>query len=134
MESVSCRVCGIVAVEAGDDDAGGLRGIAQVLDRLVGLGLRGILHLHLQHQVAAAFQIEAEMDVLLQIRLELRERRGNTDAAENFGNPMMPNRQTSTVATITTVFIVRFRCMEYLPSADVDCASVILSLQGVPAC
>ena len=39
----------------------------QALHRLVGIGLHGVLHLDLQHQVAAALQIETQTDVVLEI-------------------------------------------------------------------
>ena len=45
--------------------------VLQPLDRLVGVGLEGVLHLHLQNQVAAALQIEAQLDVLLEVLRQL---------------------------------------------------------------
>ena len=97
MESVSCRVCGSLRSKPATAMLPRARVVAQRFDRLVGLGLGGILHLNLEHQMAAALQIEPEMDVCWStIGFELLDR--------DRGKPMMPKRQTSTVATITTVF------------------------------
>ena len=63
-----------------------LRRVAQTISiDLIGLGFGGILHLHLQHQVAAAFQVEPQMDVLLHVRLQLRHGQGNAHATEKLG-------------------------------------------------
>ena len=62
-----------------------MTGLAQLflqpLDGLQRFGLDRVLHLHLQHQVAAAAQIEAQLDVLLQVRLQLADRFGQADDA-----------------------------------------------------
>ena len=65
MESVSSRVCGSFRSKPATVMLR-VRGlVAQRFDRLIGLGFRRVLHLHLQHQVAAALQIEPEMDIVL---------------------------------------------------------------------
>ncbi len=52
------------------------------IDDLLRHGLDRVLHLNLQHQVAAAPQIEAQPDVLLEVALQFR--------ARSAGMPMMP--------------------------------------------
>ena len=66
--SASASVCGSLRVISPDvGDAGLLQLVLQALDDLVGVGLEGVLQLHLQHQLAAAVQIEPEMDVVLPV-------------------------------------------------------------------
>ena len=64
----------IVAVHAVAGDVLLLELVLQPLDGLVGVRLDGILHLNLQHQVAAALQIETQADVLLEVLRQLRAR------------------------------------------------------------
>ncbi len=45
--------------------------ILQALDHGVGFGLEGVLDLDLQHQLAAALEIQPQVDVLLPVRHQL---------------------------------------------------------------
>jgi hypothetical protein len=58
---------GLVAVHRGPLDVLLLEVFLQPLHHLVGVGFHGVLYLYFQHQVAAALEIEAEADVLLQV-------------------------------------------------------------------
>ena len=66
----------VVAIHARVVDALLAQVVLEGLDGAVGLGFGRILHLHLQHQVAAAAQIQAQMDVLGHVGLQVRERLG----------------------------------------------------------
>ena len=54
----------IIAVIAFHDDIGYARGLAQGFNRLVSLSPGRVLHLNLQHQMAAALEIETQADVV----------------------------------------------------------------------
>ncbi len=53
-----------------------LRG--QVIERLIGLLADGLVHLHLQDQVRAALQVQAQLDALPEIVAQLRQPRWET--------------------------------------------------------
>ena len=59
-----------------------LRIFFQPLHGLVGVRLHRILHLNLQHQVAAALEIQPQPDIVLEILSSYR--------SSDFGKPMMP--------------------------------------------
>ena len=67
MLSASSTVAGIVAIDAGVIDALLAHFVFHRSMAAVGLRLDGVLHVHLQHQVAAAFKIQPQPDVVLQV-------------------------------------------------------------------
>ena len=67
--------------DRGIGDPGLCQGILQPLDNLLSLRDESILHLHLQHQVAAAPEIEPESDVVFQLAI---------NSSFDFGMPMIP--------------------------------------------
>jgi len=74
---------GVVAIGTAVRDVGGTGGFAHGLNHLVGLGLGGVLHLDLQHQVAAAFQIQTQPDPAPDNWPASGQRRGEADDAED---------------------------------------------------
>ncbi len=48
--------------------------VGQAVDRLIGLLRYGFLHLHLQNQVRAALQIQPELDLVREVRFQVRHR------------------------------------------------------------
>ena len=67
-----------------EGDVGALEGVLQALDRTVAVGVDGVVHLHLQNQVGAALQVEAQVNALLQRSPQAlsRETAGDADDAE----------------------------------------------------
>jgi hypothetical protein len=71
----------IVAVHAGPSEVLLFHVLLEPLHGLVGVGLHGVLHLNLQHQVAAALQIQPEPDIVLEIPYQVGLRPGEIDDA-----------------------------------------------------
>ena len=73
----------VVTVETVDDDVARAGFLTQRFDRLFRLGLGGVLDLHLEHQMAAALQIEPEMDVAGHIGFQPVDGPGEADDAKD---------------------------------------------------
>ena len=67
-----------------EGDVARLEGFLQPLDRAIGVGIDGVVDLHLKNQVGSALQIEPQMDALLQRCQQPlpRQAAGNAEDAE----------------------------------------------------
>ena len=88
------------AIHAGPGDVLLLEVFLEPLHGLIGVGLDGVLHLNLQHQVAAALEIEPQADVVLEVLDQF--------APWTSGKPMIPRTHTRIVTTMITVRAFKF--------------------------
>ncbi len=56
--------------------------LLELIDGFVAALPDGFLHLHLQHQVAAALQVQPELDAVREVLLDLRKRSGQVRHAD----------------------------------------------------
>ena len=94
IESASSMRRRIVAVHGRVVDAGLAQLFLQPLHGLIGFHLHGVLHLHLQDQVAAAAQIQAQIDVLLNVGFQFVQRLGQPDDPVHADEQHHQNRQS----------------------------------------
>ncbi len=78
-----------------------LQGVLQPLDRAVGVGIDGVVHLHLKNQVRAALEVKAEW-------MRFCSAAFRPAAVKLLGMPKMPNRKTISTAMIRIVLARRF--------------------------
>src|ERR1035437_4936564 len=74
---------GIVAIHAGPGDALLAEILLEALHGLVGIRFDGVLYLDLEHQVAAALEVQPKLDVVLHVLHQVGRRLGETDNAEH---------------------------------------------------
>ena len=100
----SGRLLRIRLGDLAEGDVGSLQVVLQTLDRAVGVGIDGVIDLHLKNQVRATLQIESQVNALLQ-------RSQQTGGVKLLGMPKMPNRKTISTAIIRMVLARRFLFM-----------------------
>ncbi len=88
--------------------------------------------------MAAALQIEAQLDIVREIRLQLVERRGDAHAANELRKTDNAEKTAEhdheDHARLCHQIPFHGKFLPYAILSDACIASMVLSLQGVPAC
>ena len=73
----------VIAVKAVDRYVAGAGFFTHLLNGLIGTGFGGVLYLHLEHKMAAAFEVKPQMETASDILLQAIHRGGEADDSKN---------------------------------------------------